>query len=345
MAAEIFRIKNPTKLEFGSSFSELELAYHSYGSLNSARDNVIWFFHALTANSDPMEWWPGMIGKGCLYDPDDYYIICVNIIGSCYGSTGPLSINPETGKPYYRDFPLISYRDLVYGYEKLRKHLGIQEIHTTIGGSIGGSQAIEYSIMFPDLIRHLVVIGSRVAASPWGIASTESQRMAIEADPGFYEDKPDGGKRGLKASRAMALLGYRNAEAYNKTQAEENDEVYKDYKAQSYQVHQGEKLIKRFNAYSYYSMLKMSDTHNIGRGRGGRLKALTLIKANTLAIGVSSDHLFPVEEQKFLAENVKKGTYEEIDSFYGHDGFLIEVEKITEVVRRYYINSVEKEEV
>lgn len=340
MTAKIFKINDLQKLEFGSSFSEQELAYNSYGSLNTARDNVIWIFHALTANSDPGEWWPGMIGQGCLFDTDDYYIICANIIGSCYGSTGPLSINPETRKPYYRDFPLLSYRDLVHGYEKLRKHLGIQKIHTAIGGSIGGAQAIEYSIMFPGLIKHLIVIGSRVAASPWGIASTESQRLAIEADPGFFEDRPDGGKNGLKAARAMALLGYRNANAYNKTQAEENDEIYKDFKAQSYQVYQGEKLIKRFNAYSYYSMLKMSDTHNIGRGRGGRLKALKLIKANTLAIGISTDHLFPVEEQKFLAENVKKGTYVEIDSFYGHDGFLIEVEKISEVVKKFYNNGL-----
>ena len=336
MTAELFKIKDPLKLEFGSSFSELELAYHSYGSLNSAGDNVIWVFHALTANSDPQEWWPGMIGKGCLFDPKDHYIICVNIVGSCYGSTGPLSIDPETRKTYYRDFPLVSYRDLVQVYDKLRKHLGIQKIHTVIGGSIGGAQAIEYSIMFPDLIQHLIVIGSRVAASPWGIASTESQRLAIEADSSFYEDKPDGGKKGLKAARAMALLGYRNAEAYNKTQAEENDEVYKNFKVQSYQLYQGEKLINRFDAYSYYSMLKMSDTHNVGRGRGGQLKALTLIKANTLAIGISTDHLFPVEEQKFLANNVEKGTYVELDSFYGHDGFLIEVEKITEVVRKFY---------
>ncbi|MEA1897061.1 MAG: homoserine O-acetyltransferase [Bacteroidota bacterium] len=336
MAVELFKIKNLLKLEFGSSFSELELAYHSYGSLNSAGDNVIWVFHALTANSDPQEWWPGMIGKGYLFDPEDYYIICVNIVGSCYGSTGPLSTDPETGKPYFRNFPLVSYRDLVQVYDKLRKYLGIKKIHTAIGGSIGGAQAIEYSIIFPDLIQHLIVIGSGAAASPWRIASTESQRLAIEADSGFYENEAHGGKKGLKAARAMALLGYRNAEVYNKTQAEENDEVYKNFKVQSYQIYQGEKLINRFDAYSYYSMLKMSDTHNVGRGRGGQLKALTLIKAKTLAIGISTDHLFPVEEQKFLANNIEKGTYVELDSFYGHDGFLIEVEKITEVVRKFY---------
>ncbi len=340
MAVELFEIKDLLKLEFGSSLSELEIVYHSYGNLNSTSDNVIWVFHALTANSDPQEWWPGMIGEACLFDPKDYYIICANIIGSCYGSTGPLSRHPETGKPYYCDFPLVSYRDLVQVFDKLRIHLGIEKIHTAIGGSIGGSQAIEYSIMFPDLIQHLIVIGSGVAASPWRIASTESQRLAIEADTSFYEYKPGGGKNGLKAARAMALLGYRNAEAYNKTQAEENDEVYKDFKVQSYQQYQGEKLINRFDAYSYYSMLKMSDTHNVGRGRGGQKKALTLIKANTLAIGISTDHLFPVEEQKFLANNVKNGTFVELDSLYGHDGFLIEVEKITKVVREFYNSSL-----
>ncbi|RLD30410.1 MAG: homoserine O-acetyltransferase [Bacteroidetes bacterium] len=336
MGYQTLKYNGKLDLELGGSLSDFQIGYHTWGSLNKQKDNVIWICHALTANSDAQDWWPGMIGNGYLFDPSHYFIVCANIPGSCYGTSGPLSENPETGKPYYRTFPDLTFRDVVNSHEILRKHLGIQKIHTVIGGSIGGQQAVEYSIMYPDLIDHLVFIASSVAYAPWGIAFGESQRLAIEADQSFYEDIPEGGLRGLRAARSIALLSYRNDIIYNKTQSEESCEVVKNFRASSYQDYQGDKLVKRFNAYSYYTLLNLSDTHNVGRNRGSKEGALKKISAKALSIGISSDLLFPVYEQKFLAEHVENACFKEIDSLYGHDGFLIETDKLTQIIQTFY---------
>lgn len=338
MALSRLKYTKSFPLECGEKLPELEIAYHTYGKLNESKDNVVWICHALTANSDAEDWWPGMIGEGCLFDPAEKFIVCANILGSCYGTTGPLSINEKTGKAFYRSFPLITMRDIVRANEILRKQLGITKIHTITGGSIGGQQALEYAIMFPELIKNLVFIASSAAYSPWGIAFSESQRLSIEADATFFEDRPEGGLKGMRAARTIALLSYRNDQIYNKTQAEDSDEKTDGFKASSYQDYQGDKLVKRFNAYSYYTLLKLSDTHNVGRGRNGKINALKKIKAKTLAIGISSDLLFPTYEQKFVAKHVNEGKYLEIDSLYGHDGFLIETEKITKLVKEFYNN-------
>jgi len=333
---EILKFNKPFSTETGDFLPALEIAYNTWGKLNNEADNAIWICHALTANSDVEEWWPGMVGKGLLFDTEKYFIVCANVLGSCYGTTGPASVNPETGKPWLRDFPLITVRDLVNAHEILRKHLKIRHIHTIIGASIGGFQSLEYSIMYPDIISRLVFIASSSKQSPWAISFSESQRMAMEADLSFVSNEPDGGKKGLKAARSIALLSYRNAAAYNRTQAEDDNEKIDSFKASSYQVYQGDKLVKRFNPYSYYNLTRLSDTHNIARGRGGRANALGKIKAKSLCIGITSDILFPVIEQKFVAENIPRGEYVEIDSFYGHDGFLIEAKLITDVIRKFW---------
>ncbi len=335
MAFEKIKITKPFPLEAGGTLPEMEIAYHTFGTLNSGKDNVIWVCHALTANSDVSGWWPDMIGPGKLLDTDEYFIVCVNIIGSCYGTTGPLSVNPETGKAYYRSFPLITFRDVVRGLERVRQHLGIRKIQMIIGGSIGGQQALEYSIMVPDLIERLVFLASSVQYAPWGIAFSQSMRLAIEADPSFEQDIPGGGNRGLRAARSIALLSYRNDAIYNKTQQEEDDNKLTDFRASSYQNYQGDKLVRRFDAYSYYALTLLSDTHNVGRGRGGQEKALQRIRARVLSVGISSDLLFPAYEQKYLAEHVKNGRYVEIDSLYGHDGFLVETGKLTEIIKPF----------
>ena len=330
----------PLVTESGDVIPDLVIAYHTYGTLNDEGDNVIWVCHALTANSDVEAWWPGMVGRGLMLDSSEYFIVCANILGSCYGTTGPAEINPQTGKPWLRTFPLITIRDVVNVHEILRKHLGIKGIHTVIGSSIGGFQALEYTIMHPDLIRHLVFIASSVRQSPWAIAFNEAQRLAMEADETFRAGDPEGGRRGMKAARAVALLSYRSAHAYNLTQLDDDDRT-DNFRASSYQAYQGDKLVSRFNPYSYYCITKLSDTHNIGRGRGGTEKALSRIRADVLAIGISSDFLFPPADPKFLADNVEGAEYVEIDSLYGHDGFLIETELITSVVKDFWKNKKE----
>jgi homoserine O-acetyltransferase len=332
---KVLKHSKPFTTEEGALFKELEIAYDTWGTLNSKGDNVIWVCHALTANSDVGTWWPGMTGRGLAFDTDKYFIVCANILGSCYGTTGPLSVNPETGKPWFNDFPVITIRDIVNLHEVLRAHLGIKKIHIIIGSSIGGYQALEYSIMYPDMIEKLVFIASSAKQSPWAIAFNESQRMSIEADPTFFGNDPEGGKKGLKAARSIALLSYRTSYAYNKTQAEESDEKTGSYKASSYQAYQGDKLVKRFNPWTYYRLTQLSDSHNVGRGRGGVEKALKLVKAETLCIGIRSDILYPPDEQKSVAAGVAKGSYAEIDSFFGHDGFLIETGQVTELIKNF----------
>ena len=314
----------------------MEIGYHTYGTLNASRDNVLWICHAFTANSDAADWWKGMVGEGCVFDPAHYFIVCANILGSCYGSTGPLSLNPATGRPYYLTFPDITVRDLVAAHELLRVHLGIEQIHTVVGGSIGAQQAIEWTIIMPHLFKHLIIIAAGAYYTPWAIALNESQRLALLADATFTDESPEAGQKGLIAARSVALLSYRNYMAYNKTQAEDNNEKTGDFKASSYQRYQGEKLVKRFNAHAYFSILKTLDTHTVGRGRASIEQALSGIRARTLVIGISSDLLFPLQEQVFLAENIKGAVLKTIDSIFGHDGFLVEVEKQSQIISDFY---------
>ncbi len=338
----ILNYKQKFKTETGAIIPELEIAYNTYGKLNSNGDNVIWVCHALTANSDVEAWWPGMVGDKFLFNPEKYYIVCANVLGSCYGTTGPASDNPGTGRPWGRDFPLITVRDLVNVHEILRNNLGIKKIHSVIGASIGGYQALEYSIMFPDLIDRLILLASGAKQTPWALAFSESMRLAMLADQTFVANEPEGGKKGLKAARSIALISYRTAAAYNQTQKEEDDEKLIDFKASSYQAYQGEKLVKRFNPYSYWCLTALSDTHNIGRGRSGVINALKRIKADVLCVGIKSDLLFPTEEQKLIASNTAKAEYVEIDSFYGHDGFLIETDIVSDVVRNFWEKTSKK---
>ena len=337
MNTEIYKYESAFQLESGEKLDGIEIAYQTYGTLNKAKNNVIWVCHALTANAKAADWWPGVVGEGKLFDPKEYFIVCANILGSCYGTTGPLSNNSKTGKPYLRDFPLVTVRDVVYSLSLLRRHLGIYQIHTLIGGSVGGQQALEWAIEQPELIANLVVLASNAKTTPWNIALNQSQRLAIEADQSFQNKEIDGGKKGLSAARSMALLSYRNNNTYNQTQAENDLQKVDDFKASSYQVYQGTKLVNRFNAYSYYTLTKMYDSHNVGRGRGGVELALSKIKAQTLLIALDSDILFPKNEIKVMKKHIRAAMYEEVKSVYGHDGFLLESEKITNIVRRFYL--------
>ena len=322
-------------LENGAVLPGIEVAYHTYGKLNAKKDNVVWVCHALTANSDVFDWWPGLFGENDLFNPQDYFIVCANNLGSCYGSTGPLSLHPHTGQPWFAYFPHLSIRDLVCAHELLRKHLGIETIHVLIGGSQGAQQVLEWSAEQPGLAEHLVVIASNAQHSPWGIALNESQRLAIKADRTYYANTETGGQKGLAAARSMALLSYRTYQTYNATQKEEDNAVVQNFNACTYQRYQGEKLVKRFNAYSYVTLSQAMDSHNLGRGRASVKQALEDIEAKALVIGISSDLLFPPTEQEFIAAHVPNSTLEIIHSFYGHDGFLIETEQLTQSISKF----------
>lgn len=335
----VFNYKEKFQLESGGYLSELQLYYTTYGKLNAEKSNVIWICHAFSGNSDFTEWWSGLFGEGKLYDPAKHFVICVNMLGGCYGSTGPLSENSETGKPYFHDFPVLTNKDLVNSYKLIAAQLNINHIHTVIGCSMGGQQAIEWAVDQPELFDHLVAIGANAKHSPWAIAFNETQRMAIAADQTWKESHEEAGMEGMKAARAVGLLSYRNYVCYEAKQHEISDENFDNFKASSYQNYQGEKMKKRFNAFSYWVISKAMDSQNVGRNRGGLEKALKRIKAKSLFLGIDNDILFPTVEQKFLAEKVSGAVYAEIDSIYGHDGFLLEFEKLTFAINNFYSNA------
>jgi homoserine O-acetyltransferase len=340
MNTEIYKYNKPFELESGKQLKELEIGFHTYGTLNKNGDNVVWVCHALTANSDVFDWWKGLFGDNNYFNPDEHFVVCANILGSPYGTSNPLSPNPVTGQPYYLSFPEFTVRDIVKAHKLLAEHLGIKNIEILIGGSLGGQQAAEWAIIEPERIKNLILIASNAKHSPWGIAFNESQRLAISADRTFYANSPDGGQKGLKAARSIALLSYRNYKTYSITQQEDEDSITGDYKAASYQNYQGEKLVNRYNAYSYWYLSKTMDSHNVGRNRHGVEKALSLIKARTLVIGIKSDVLFPIEEQQYLFRHIPKSAFAELDSFYGHDGFLIETEALTNIITSFFKTDV-----
>jgi homoserine O-acetyltransferase len=323
-----YNYKGTLVLESGKSIADFVLTYTTIGELNKEKDNVIWIFHAMTANSDPTDWWNVMVGENKFFNPDKYFIICVNMPGSCYGSVSPLSINSNTGLPYYQEFPFFTPLDMVKSYNQLRIHLGIEKIFLGIGGSMGGQQLLAWACEQSDLFKYIVPIATNAFHSPWGKAFNASQRMCIEADPTWKEKSPEAGMEGMKVARSVALISYRSYETYQKTQ-EDIDKAVEFTRSESYQRYQGEKLAKRFNALSYFMLTKSMDSHHLGRGIVEAPKKLAQIKSVTLVIGISSDLLYPPHEQVYIAKHIPGARLEIMDSFYGHDGFLLEDKKLT----------------
>jgi len=335
----LFKYDNSFTLESGVTLPGYHLAYTTHGKLNAAKTNVIWIFHALTANSNPLEWWPGLVGDGKFFDPAKYFIICVNKPGSPYGSISPLSINPQTNQPYYHDFPLFTIRDMMKTYQQLKNHLGLKKIFVALGGSTGGMQLLEWAIEEPDLFEHIVPIATNALLSPWAIAFNASQRMAIEADSTWLERRPDAGQKGLAAARSIALLSYRHYNGYDITQGRDKAFVALtndvNYASDNYQRYQGLKLVNRFNALCYYRLSQSMDSHDVGRKRGGVKNALQKITAKTLVIGIQSDVLYPITEQEYLQKTIPGAELLNIGSDFGHDGFLLEYEKIETALRKF----------
>lgn len=334
----VYTYNEPFALESGKIIPAFHLQYTTYGKLNAAKDNVVWVFHALTANSEAADWWPGLIGKGKIFNPDEHYIVCANIPGSAYGSLSPLDINPSTGEKYYHDFPVFTIRDIVHSFQKLKDFLGIEKIAVGIGGSLGGMQLLEWAIEEPAAFERVVPIGTNAKASPWAIALNASQRMSIEADITWKERKDDAGIEGLKVARSIALLSYRDYTTYDITQqglTEATKGLPVDeqvYRAETYQKYQGEKLANRYNAFSYYFITRTMDTHDVGRNRGSVEKALGRIAAKALVMGITTDILFPPHEQELMAQHIPGAELHIIDSLFGHDGFLLEFEKIERLI-------------
>ena len=334
--AEVYHHSEAITLESGAVLTEVDITYDTFGTLNAAKDNVIWVCHALTANSDVADWWPHTVEEGRFLDPTRYFIVCANFLGSHYGTTSPLSVNPATGEKYYYDFPQITVRDMVKCHQLLAKHLGIERVKLLIGSSIGGFQCMEWAIAEPQFMESVALIATTTCTEPWAAAFNESQRMAIRTDRTWGERRDDAGIDGMAVARSIALISYRGGAAYNATQQDENPtEASFTRRAHSYQQYQGEKLRRRFNAMSYYRLSEAVDSHNIARGRGSIAEALKKIEARALVVAISSDILFPPEAHTPMREHIRDVEYHLIESEFGHDGFLVEHEKLNTIIQNF----------
>lgn len=308
---QYYHHNQPLELESGASLPSLRIAYHTYGTLSAERDNVIWVCHALTANSDVAQWWPQTVVEGGVFDPTKYFIVCANKLGSCYGTTSALDFAPD-----YMNFPKITIRDMVASHQILARALGIDRIKMLVGGSTGGAQAMEWAVMEPERIENLALTVTLPKCTPWITADNEAQRMALEADPTLWSSDPRGGGKGLAAARAISMLIYRNAKAFNITQRDDHEKLT-GFRAQSYQRYQGEKLRIRFDARCYYQLLESLDAHDVGRNRGGVAAALGQIRARTVVISVDSDIMFPSDDIRHYAGQIPGAEYHEIHSDFG----------------------------
>jgi homoserine O-acetyltransferase len=332
------KITSPFTTESGFTFPELNIRYKTWGKLNDDASNAVLICHALTGNANADEWFPGLFGKDGILDVDNQFIICSNVLGGCYGTTGPVSVNPATGNPYKADFPTVSIRDMVRAQQLLLDHLRVKSIELAIGGSMGGMQILEWLVM-DNRIQKAMLIAMGIHHSAWTIGVSEAQRRAIQADKnwnaGYYDlDAPP--TDGLAAARMMGMIMYRSHAAFERRFSRElQPDKTNLFKVNSYLNYQGDKLVQRFDANTYLRLTMAMDSHDVYRDRKMYGDILSDINVPVLVIGISSDILYPTSEQKELAIRLGNATYEEIDSDEGHDAFLIEFPKMVAYFRNF----------
>lgn len=309
---QLWRCPHPFPLESGEVLPELVLAYRTWGRLNTARDNAVLVCHALTGSADVDLWWPEVLGPGRALDPTRDFVVCSNVLGSCYGSAGPAAANPRTGAPWGSSFPEVTVRDMVRAQALLLKALGVRRLALVVGGSLGGMQVLEWGASFPDRVAALAPIACGGRASAWSIALSEAQRAALEAagDPA----------RGLAAARIIAMCTYRSPGELEVRFGREG--TGGSFAVQSYLRHQGAKLVARFDVHAYRVLLRAMDTHDLGRGRGEYEEVLRRLTVPTLVVSIPSDVLFLPEEQWELARLLPRARLATLPSPCGHDGFL-----------------------
>jgi homoserine O-acetyltransferase len=326
--------------EGGETLLEPVLAYKTWGTLNAEGSNAVLVCHALTGSADAADWWYGLFHVGGVLDLERQFVVCSNVLGGCYGSTGPLSVNPTTGELYSGAFPVVTIRDIVRLQQSLMDHLGVTAIESALGASMGGMQALEWSIM-DDRLKSMVVIGTDAAHSAWAIGISEAQRQAIYTDPNWHEGYfhshgivPAGG---LAAARMMGMIMYRSAHSFEERFGREMQPGRDDMmKVASYLQYQGRKLVDRFDAVSYVRLTQAMDSHDISRGRASLEDVLASIRIPTLIVGIDSDILYPTAEQKFMARHIPGSHYTEIHSPAGHDAFLIEFDQLDRIMRDFF---------
>ncbi len=359
---------NEIELESGAKLGPVTLAYETYGQLNPEKSNAVMVFHALSGSShaagyysekdEKPGWWENMVGPGKGIDTDKYFVICSNIIGSCYGSTGPGSINPKSGRPYALDFPVFTIADIVKTQKKLIDFLGIKKLISLLGGSIGGMQAMEWAVSYPEMVASVIPIASTCKRTALSIGLSESQRQAIMADPnwekGSYYGK-DLPQRGLALARMIGHITYLSEESMHrkfgrrlKNNSSFTYDLSTDFQVESYLHYQGLKFVERFDANSYLYITKASDFFDLGEQKGGGslIKALSRTQAKFLVISFSSDWLYPTFQSKSMVKAMKKAgldvSFCEIETDFGHDSFLLAHEQLSTLIAGF-ITRIEKE--
>ena len=326
-------------LESGETLQDIAIAYQSWGQLNENKDNAILVNHAMTGWSDVPGWWPSMVGPGLPFDTDKYFVVCPNVIGGCQGSTGPSSIAPD-GKRYGSRFPSITIRDMVAAEIKFSDALGINKYRLAVGPSLGGMRALEWAVQFPDRVGAICTIGSSAVATGDQIGTASIQIRAIKSDPNFnngdYYELERGPIDGMGIARRIAHLTYRTeAEMDIRFGRELQGDDTGRYAVESYLDHQANKLAHRFDANTYISLTEAMNSHDIGRGRGGVVAALESITIPVVAVSIDTDRLFPVRLQAEIADFAPLAApLVTISSPFGHDGFLVEVESVGNVIRQ-----------
>lgn len=332
--SESVTFEEPFITEEGEAIPYPTVAYQTWGTLNDKRDNVRVVCHALTGNTSADDWFGGLFGPSKPLDPEKYFIICPNVLGSCYGSSGPTSMDPETGRPYRARFPEVTIRDIVRLQQQLLDKLGVTGIDMMIGGSMGGMQALEWCIM-DDRPRSAVLIGMGKQHQPWAIGISHTQRQAIYNDPnwcgGFYSDEHPP-KKGLALARMIAMNSYRHPFDFEQKFARRMQGEGTQFQVESYLNYQGNKLVERFDAVSYVRLTQAMDSHDIARGRPNCREVLQHLKIPVRVVGIDNDLLYPPEECKELADLLPNATYHELESPYGHDAFLIEFDQLNNII-------------
>jgi homoserine O-acetyltransferase len=324
----------PFLLESGARLERLQVAFRTWGRLSPAGDNAVVVCHAFTGSADADRWWTRMFGPGRALDPDRDFVVCANILGSCYGTTGPASIDPATGNPYLGRFPAITVRDMVRVQGELCRALGIRGIRTVIGGSLGGMQVLEWALLFPDLVRSIVPVANSARHSAWAIGLSEAQRQAIAADPrwaGGRYDPADPPTAGLAAARMMAMCTYRGFASFEERYGRrpQSDDLFA---MESYLRYQGQQLVDRFDAATYFALTRAMDTHDVARGRGEFEAVLRGIRQPALVVTIDTDVLYVPEEQRVMAQHMPAARLERLESPHGHDAFLIHVDELSAMV-------------
>ena len=346
-----FVLDEPLLLECGRALPNVTLHYAVYGRLNAARDNAVLVCHALSGSALVGSWWPEIFTPGAVLSLEHDYLICINLLGSCYGSTGPGSVDPETGEVYGPDFPLVSVKDNVRAQARLMDSMGIRRLRLVLGGSIGGMQALEWAIHDPVRVERALIIGVS-PLSAMGLALNHLQRQAIQHDPDwangrYLPQRPP--RRGLALARQIAMLSYKSAVLFDERYGRSPNRNGEDpwglddqgggliggrFDIAGYLDHQGERFIDRFDANSYLAILRTMDTWDPLHGCGSPAEAFSGIRARLSFVGISSDWLFPAPAVRAFAQAIcaagVKADYREMTSDHGHDAFLAEQ---TELVR------------